>query len=50
MRAAAYAPPAFRHGECQKDIIIQDGDEMRTLGRVLGQWTKGYPNDDIFGW
>lgn len=33
-----------------EDIIIQDSDEMRTLGRVLGQWTKGHPNEDIFGW
>lgn len=33
-----------------QDIVIQDGDVMRTLGRVLGQWTRGYPNDDIFGW
>lgn len=33
-----------------KDIVIQESDNIRTLGRVLGQWTKGYPNDDIFGW
>lgn len=33
-----------------KDIIIQGSDDIRTLGRVLGQWTKGYPSDDIFGW
>lgn len=33
-----------------KDIIVGEYDAFRTVGRVLGQWTKGYPNDDIFGW
>ncbi len=33
-----------------EDIVIQNSDHIRTIGRVLGQWTPGYPNDDIFGW
>lgn len=33
-----------------EDIIVGEYDAFRTVGRVLGQWTKGYPNDDIFGW
>lgn len=31
------------------DIIITEFDEFRTIGRVLGQWTKGY-KQDLFGW
>lgn len=33
-----------------EDIVVRDSDEIRTLGLVLGQWAKGYPSDDIFGW
>ena len=33
-----------------RDIVVGAGDELRTLGRVLGQWTPGFDNDDIFGW
>lgn len=32
------------------DILVGGGDELRTLGRVLGQWTPGFDNDDLFGW
>lgn len=31
------------------DIVIAESDNLRTVGRVLGQWTKGQPQD-IFGW
>jgi len=31
------------------DIIVGEFDELRTVGRVLGQWTPGY-RQDIFGW
>lgn len=33
-----------------EDIIVdEDSDAFRTLGRVLGQWTRGY-QQDLFGW
>lgn len=33
-----------------EDIIVdEDSGSFRTLGRVLGQWTKGY-KQDLFGW
>lgn len=32
------------------DILVGEFDSFRTLGRVLGQWTPGQDNDDIFGW
>ena len=32
------------------DILVGEFDYFRTLGRVLGQWTPGQDNDDIFGW
>lgn len=32
------------------DILVGEFDSFRTLGRVLGQWTPGKDNDDIFGW
>lgn len=31
------------------DIIVGEFDELRTVGRVLGQWTPGY-RQDLFGW
>lgn len=31
------------------DIIVGEFDELRTVGRVLGQWTPGY-KQDVFGW
>lgn len=33
-----------------EDILVREDDSFRTIGRVLGQYTPGYPNDDIFGW
>jgi repressor LexA len=32
------------------DILVGEFASLRTLGRVLGQWTPGQDNDDIFGW
>ena len=32
-----------------EDIIVMPSDDFYTVGRVLGQWTKGY-KQDIFGW
>ena len=32
------------------DILVGEFASFRTLGRVLGQWTPGQDNDDIFGW
>lgn len=32
------------------DILVGEYDSFRTLGRVIGQWTPGKNNDDIFGW
>lgn len=33
-----------------EDIIVdEDSGTFRTLGRVLGQWTRGY-KQDLFGW
>ncbi len=32
-----------------EDIIIGEADEIRTVGRVLGQWTTGH-RQDLFGW
>ena len=32
------------------DILVGEFASIRTLGRVLGQWTPGRRNDDIFGW
>lgn len=31
------------------DIVITEFDEFRTIGRVLGQWTRGH-RQDLFGW
>lgn len=31
------------------DIIVSEFDELRTVGRVLGQWTPGY-RQELFGW
>lgn len=31
------------------DIVIEESDNLQTVGRVLGQWTKGQPQD-ILGW
>lgn len=31
------------------DIVIGESDNLRTVGHVLGQWTKGQPQD-FFGW
>jgi len=31
------------------DIIVGEFDELRTVGRVLGQWAPGY-KQDLFGW
>lgn len=31
------------------DIVVGELDELRTVGRVLGQWTPGY-KQDVFGW
>lgn len=31
------------------DIVIGEADEIRTVGRVLGQWTTGH-RQDLFGW
>lgn len=31
------------------DIIVRRSDHFRTVGRVLGQWTKGHPQDH-YGW
>lgn len=33
-----------------EDILVGEFASFRTLGRVLGQWTPGQRNDDIFGW
>lgn len=33
-----------------EDILVGEFASFRTLGRVIGQWTKGQDNDDIFGW
>lgn len=33
-----------------EDILVGEFASFRTLGRVLGQWTPGQNNDDIFGW
>lgn len=33
-----------------EDIPIGEYVYFRTLGRVLGQWTPGQNNDDVFGW
>ena len=32
-----------------EDIIVGEADEIRTVGRVLGQWTPGQ-RQDMFGW
>lgn len=32
-----------------EDIVIHKGDDFRTVGRVLGQWTPGH-QQDLFGW
>ena len=32
-----------------EDIVIGEADEIRTVGRVLGQWTPGR-KQDMFGW
>ena len=32
------------------DILVGEFASLRTLGRVLGQWTPGQDNDDIWGW
>lgn len=31
------------------DIVVTEFDNLRTVGRVLGQWTQGY-KQDVFGW
>lgn len=36
--------------EDYEDIPVGEFASFRTLGRVVGQWTKGNKNDDIFGW
>lgn len=33
-----------------EDILVGEFASFRTLGRVLGQWTPGQDNDDIWGW
>lgn len=32
------------------DILVGEFTSFRTLGRVVGQWTPGQNNSDIFGW
>lgn len=32
-----------------EDIVIGEADEIRTVGRVMGQWTPGR-KQDMFGW
>lgn len=32
------------------DILVGEFASFRTLGHVIGQWTPGRRNDDIFGW
>lgn len=32
------------------DILVGEFASFRTLGHVIGQWTPGHRNDDIFGW
>ena len=36
--------------ENYEDILVGEFAFFRTLGRVVGQWTPGQRNDDIFGW
>lgn len=36
--------------ENYEDILVGEFASFRTLGRVVGQWTPGRRNDDIFGW
>ena len=31
------------------DIVVGEFDRFKTIGLVLGQWTKGH-KQDIFGW
>lgn len=32
-----------------EDIVVSEFDDLRTVGRVLGQWTPG-KRQDLFGW